>query len=239
MVKIFKKTFYETLIVNGKTELSVDAKELKQILNSKKSQELKYEYIGNTKNNLPHTPNGYGEKHFEFIDEVLEEYRRKQVGKRPPITIMDLGVDEPPKPSKPDYDLELLRDYAQNNYTKEFFHFCGQRVIEKAEYKNGKAHGATYLFIARDESLEHHFFCFFKNGVPDGICICYDFSDDNKIIIQFDNGKILIMTTFEEMVDDMELEKAKKILEKFKSNKLLWDCMCNVYLDTYFEDLFN
>ena len=63
----FKKNFYETLIVNGKTELSVDAKELKQILNSKKSQELKYEYIGNTKNNLPHTPNGYGEKHFEFI----------------------------------------------------------------------------------------------------------------------------------------------------------------------------
>ena len=74
-----KKNFYETLIVNGKTELSVDAKELKQILNSKKSQELKYEYIGNTKNNLPHTPNGYGENILNLLMKFLKNIEENKL----------------------------------------------------------------------------------------------------------------------------------------------------------------
>ena len=222
----FKNHFYD--------KNSVDAKAVQQIIKSKKSIELKYSYKGKTKNNQPHTPNGYGEKEFEFIDKALEEYQRKQVGKRPPISIMDLGLDKPPAPSKPNYDLELLRDYAQNTYTKEFFHWCGQRIYELAEYKNGKPHGAVHLVIGIDGlDYEHNFFCFFKDGVPDGNCIYYETHTDNKSYYTFSEGKLLSSYS----IESMEKDYVKKILKEFKSNAILWNCMYDKYLDSYFEDL--
>ena len=222
----FKNHFYD--------KNSVDAKTVQQIIKSKKSIELKYSYKGKTKNNQPHTPNGYGEKEFEFIDKALEEYQRKQVGKRPPISIMDLGLDKPPSPSKPNYDLELLRDYAQNTYTKEFFHWCGQRIYELAEYKNGKPHGAVHLVIGIDGlDYEHNFFCFFKDGVPDGNCIYYEPHTDNKSYYTFSEGKLSSSYS----IENMGTNYVKKILKEFKSNAIIWNCMYDKYLDSYFENL--
>ena len=213
---------------------SVDAKAVQSIIKNKKAIELKYEYLGKLKNNLPHTPNGYGEKKFEFVDKALEDYQRKQVGKRPPISIMDLALDEAPPPSKPNYDLELLRDYGQNTYTKEFFHSCGQRITELAEYKNGKPHGAVHLVIGINGlDYEHNFFCFFKNGIPDGMCVYYETYMDDKWIIQFTDGQML----FSEDIENIEIKNVSKILEEFKNNKILWKCMHYKSLDLYFEDL--
>ncbi|MDC0037801.1 hypothetical protein OAJ30_03910 [Alphaproteobacteria bacterium] len=221
-----KKNFYD--------KNSVESKAVQKIITSKKAIELKYSYKGETKNNVPHTPNGYGEKEFEFVDKALEEYQRKQVGKRPPISIMDLGLDEAPPPSKPNYDLELLRDYAQNTYTREFFDSCGQRITELAEYKNGKPHGAVHLTIGIDGlDYEHNFFCFFKDGVPDGNCIYYEPYMDDKIFYTFTEGNLLSRYS----IESMETDNVKKILKEFKSNKILWDCIYNKYLDSYFENL--
>ena len=221
-----KKNFYK--------KDSVDAKAVQKIITNKKAIELKYSYKGETKNNVPHTPNGYGEKEFEFRDKVLEEYQRNQVGKRPPISIMDLGLDEPPAPSIPNYDLELLRDYARNTYTREFFHSCGQRITELAEYQNGKPHGAVHLTMGIDGlDYEHNFFCFFKNGIPDGMCVYYEPYMDDKWIIQFTDGQML----YSEDIENIEIKNMSKILEEFKNNKILWGCMNIKSLDLFFEDL--
>ena len=147
---------------------------------------------------------------------------------------MDLGLDKPPAPSKPNYDLELLRDYAKNTYTKEFFHWCGQRIYELAEYKNGKPHGAVHLVIGIDGlDYEHNFFCFFKDGVPDGNCIYYETHTDNKSYYTFSEGKLLSSYS----IESMETDYVKKILKEFKSNEILWNCMYDKYLDSYFETL--
>ena len=213
---------------------SDESKAVQKIITSKKAIELKYSYKGESKNNVPHTPNGYGEKEFEFSDKALEEYQKKQVGKRPPISIMDLGLDEPPTPSKPNYDLELLRDYARNTYTREFFDSCGQRITELAEYQNGKPHGAVHLTMGIDGlDYDHHFFCFFKNGLPNGACIYYESYDDVKMYMFFFKGIMLGKAN----IESMNKEDLRKILEDFKSNKILWDCMYPYNLDEYFEDL--
>ena len=212
---------------------SNEAKNVQKIINSKSSKELKFEYIGDTKNNLPHTPNGYGKKTFEFVDEARREQVKKQL--QPPISILDLGLEhEEPKFSKPNYDLELLRDYAQNTYIREYFHFCGQRIFELAEYKNGKPHGAVHLSLGIDDvDYVHNFYCIFKNGLPHGICFYNEIYEDKNVLLKFDKGQIISYANFE----DMEYENIIKTRKKFKANKFLWQFMCKGYLDVCFGRL--
>ena len=57
---------------------SHNAKVVQKIINSKSSTELKFEYTGDTKNNLPHTSKGHGKKKFEYVDEVRIKQLREQ-----------------------------------------------------------------------------------------------------------------------------------------------------------------
>ena len=215
---------------------SHNAKVVQKIINSKSSTELKFEYTGDTKNNLPHTSKGHGKKKFEYVDEVRIKQLREQSQKQlDAITIQDLGLEpEEPKYSKPNYDLELLKDYAQNTYTREYFHYCGQRVFELAEYKNGKPHGAARLSLSYYEAdYVHDFYCFFKNGLPHGTCFYHETYEDVKSCIEFDKGKIISERDFE----NMQYENIKKIIKKFKANKTLWKFMYDDSLDIYFVDL--